>query len=191
MTRLAKSAALLGLVAIAVAAGSAISAPVAKDALFDAMRLRPGLWRSTLRIAGGEMRPLEPGGTVPPEQAEALRGRIGMTMDADECLSGRNPRGDLILPGIRIAHDCRFERIDAGRGQLILTAECGDRAGGFWARIDARARYTARSMESTIDNLLQSRGQGILTRLSVTISSRYQGQCIPVVRSPIAPPPPR
>jgi hypothetical protein len=141
------------------------------------MGLKPGRWRTTIRVIEATALP-ESGADVPERVKAGLRQQVGSSTETEDCIGSRRaPRGDLLLPGIKIGADCTFAGVSADKHSLKLKASCGSLSEGFQADVRVDASHTDVVMRARAETSAFSKAAGFRTKLIVTTSSTYAGQC--------------
>jgi len=141
------------------------------------MGLKPGRWHTVIRITAATALPAS--GKVVPENIQTeLRKKVGSSFETEDCIgSNQIPHSDLVLPGIKIASECTLGEVEADRRHLKLRASCGSLSDGFRADVDVEATHTDVAMTANAETSAFSKAAGFGTKINVTTSSTYAGEC--------------
>lgn len=160
--------------------GGAVAAmPSDFSTLVQQMGLKAGQWHTTIRVVAADISPLDPKGVVPPDAQTALRSRVGSSFETDDCIgtTGLTANGDLILPGVKISAGCSLNGTEGDRRRLTLRAACDDATGEFKAEVNGQATHGDTTMAAEIETSASSRKLGYATKLTISTTSNYVGEC--------------
>lgn len=159
-------------------AGSAFAAMENGPAdIVGQMGLKPGQWRTTIRIVDATAVSVS-GEPVSPDVQDALQSRVGWSTETEDCIGWDRPPGrDLILPGISVGAACTLSGVEADGRRLRIESVCGARDEGFEAKMNLRATHSDVAMTADVDANVFSGGTGLVTKISMVTTSSHVGQC--------------
>lgn len=135
-----------------------------------------GQWHTTIRITAAEITPTKKGYVVPAAARAELRKKVGTSFSTNDCIGSEpDAKGDLILPGINISHQCPLSKFSKNGSGFTLNASCGSASEGFLTTTSIHSAFDNAKMTSSIKTV--SQGAAITTNMTLVASSTYVGQC--------------
>lgn len=140
--------------------------------------LHVGQWRTTIRVTAAEITPAKKGYVVPAAARAELRKKVGTSFITNDCIGSEpDAKGDLILPGINISHQCQLSSFSKNGSGFKLDASCGSASEGFHATTNIQSNFNNAKMNSNMTTKTFSQNAGIITNMVLTASSTYVGEC--------------
>lgn len=181
------------------AAGPETAAPAAgaAPAPSGARAMQPGQWEMVTQVTAIEM----PG--APPEAQAQLRAQQGGSQTDRKCITpaqAANPTRELVGSGVQ-SRNCQFSDRTFADGLIRIRASCRQPGGGGGrAEMAMEGGFTATTLEARLTvsavgpNMSGGPGTQTLRAIS-SVRGRRVGACPagrapPLVRTPVAPPPP-
>ncbi|RYF20130.1 MAG: DUF3617 family protein [Oxalobacteraceae bacterium] len=140
--------------------------------------LHVGQWRTSIRVTAAAITPAKKGYVLPEAARTELRKKVGTSFSTNDCIGSEpDAKGDLILPGINISHQCQLSNFSKNGSGFKLDASCGSTSEGFYATTNIQSSFNNAKMNSNIKTKTVSQNAGIITNMVLTASSIYVGEC--------------
>lgn len=151
---------------------NASTAEVAKSVADAGMKLKPGRWELTMKIAKLEVE------GMPPEAKQAMQQMMGQSQTFASCLTqeeAEKPDGGFFG---QQGEDCRYDSFTMGDGKIDATMTCKSQGGqaGAAAKMKMAGTYSDSSYDMTM-NMDGSAPNGKTMSVAMSMNSKHMGEC--------------